>query len=275
VSVRRGFALIMAVVASSTVMVGAAATNAHAASTKICVALVVDGRSLGSNVSTSCAKVSKGSTGIDVLQAGGHRVGFRDDGLLCTIDGLPKGGCAGVTASHYWAYFHRAPGASKWIYSSEGASSYEPKDDSTEGWVYDDGKALTPDDVPYAQICKPDVTSTPTPTATRQPTTPTPHATATHHPTSPATATATSTSTSTHTASRRPRTRSHPRHRVTTIGSPLTSTDRPTPSPTSAALAGAVPPPSNHHGLRDLLIGLLVVTALGACAAVRFRRSAR
>ena len=53
----------------------------------------------------------KGATGVDVLEAGGHTVGFRHDGLVCTIDGLPKTGCAAVDDTHYWAYFHRAPGA--------------------------------------------------------------------------------------------------------------------------------------------------------------------
>ncbi len=111
-------------------------------------------RSIGSDVSTTCAKVPKGATGVDVLQAGGHTIGFRNDGLVCTIDGLPKSGCAGVDDTHYWAYFHRAPGATKWIYSSEGPATYQPANDSTEGWVYDNGKALTPENVPYDQICK-------------------------------------------------------------------------------------------------------------------------
>jgi hypothetical protein len=261
---RRGLALVMTVAALATVVTGAAAATAGAsAKPTICVALVVDARSIGSDVSTSCAKVPKGATGIDVLEAGGHRVGFRSDGLLCTIDGLPKGGCADVNDTHYWAYFHRSPGATKWTYSSEGASTYQPVNDSTEGWVYDNGTALTPENVPYAQICKP--TAKPTPTATATPThvahSPTPTPTPTPRPSkSPAGRH--------HSAS--PTARPTPTTRAVAATSPSLS---PSPSTTSAALAGAVPPPSNHHGWLDLLIGLVVVAAIGISAAVRFRRA--
>src|SRR5581483_730534 len=158
---RRVALLLVTVLATATGGLGVTAARAASASSdttspKICVALVVDGRSLGSDVSTACAKVSKGSTGVDVLQAAGHRVTFRNDGLLCTIDGLPKSGCSDVDDSHYWAYFHRAPGSHSWVYSNEGPSTYQPANDSTDGWVYDNGKALKPDNVPYSKICKPE-----------------------------------------------------------------------------------------------------------------------
>src|SRR4051812_32541709 len=143
---RRIALLLVTALAAATGSLGATsarATGSTAASGHtICVALVVDGRSLGSNVSTSCAKVSKGSTGVDVLRAAGHRLTFRNDGLVCAIDGLPKGGCSGVDENHYWAYFHRAPGSTTWSYSSEGPSTYQPANASTDGWVYDDGNAL-------------------------------------------------------------------------------------------------------------------------------------
>jgi hypothetical protein len=261
---RRGLALVMTVVALATVTTSAAAATslkpaAVAAKPTICVALVVDGRALGSDVSTSCARVPKGSTGLDVLEAGGHRVAFRNDGLLCTIDGLPKSGCAAVDDSHYWAYFHRAPGATKWVYSSEGAATYQPVNDSTEGWVYDDGKALTPENVPYAQICKAEASPSPTDTPTHTTTTPTGH---------PASTTPTPSATPTRHRSKQPR-------HSTTPSAPAVVATSASASTTSAALAGAVPPPSNHHGSRDLLIGVAIVVILGIAAAVRFRRSAR
>jgi hypothetical protein len=268
---RRGLALVMTLLASATVMTSAAAATAAAKPT-ICVALVVDGRAIGSDVSTTCAKVSKGATGVDVLQAGGHTVGFRSDGLLCTIDGLPKGGCATVDDSHYWAYFHRSPGATRWVYSNEGASTYQPVNDSTDGWVYDNGKARTPENIRYAQICKHEVPSTPAPTPTTprpthtssaaaSPTRP-PHPASTTHPPSP-TPTATT---------------SHRRHHATSTAptqSAVVVSPAPSVSPTNAALAGAVTPPPSHHGWLGLLIGVVVVGGLGAAAAVRFRRSAR
>ncbi|HEX3825150.1 MAG TPA: hypothetical protein VHV79_11860 [Mycobacteriales bacterium] len=274
-SARRGLALVLAVLASATVMTSATAATlpaAPSAKPTICVALVVDGRALGSNVKTTCAKVAKGATGIDVLHAGGHTVGFRSDGLLCTIDGLPKSGCASIDDTHYWAYFHRAPGTTKWVYSSEGASTYQPANDSTEGWVYDDGKPLTPDNVAYAAICKPKPkTSTkPSPTSSRSPA-PTPS----HHPASaPATTAATPIATGTAPASPK---RHHHRPAALAITQPSTTSPSPTKtlSPTSAALAGGVKPASNHHGWLDLLLGLIIVAALGISAAARFRRSAR
>jgi hypothetical protein len=274
---RHGLALVLTVAAlataqaSATVALGSAATAApHAAradaATTICVALVVDGRALGSDVSTSCATVAKGATGVDVLQAGGHTVGFRSDGLLCTIDGLPKGGCESVNDTHYWAYFHRAPGSTKWVYSTEGASSYEPANDSTEGWVYDNGTALTPQNVPYAQICKPKATPSPTPHPSD---TPTSHRTAA----APTQTSSPPTTKPTPTASRHRRS-PQPRKTASSAAQVAVKASA-SPATTSGALAGAVAPASNHHGWLDLLIGLAVVVALGAAAAVRFRRSER
>jgi cell division septation protein DedD len=280
-TLRRVLALVMTAVAVMT-SAGAAMAAAPAApsSTKQCVALVVDGRALGSDVSTSCVTVRRDATGVDVLQAAGHTVGFRNDGLLCTIDGLPKTGCTDIDDSHYWAYFHRAPGSTHWVYSSEGASTYEPESDSTEGWVYDNGKALTPENVPFAQICRCQPAPSPTPThaVTHSPT-PKPPTSPTHHPTPSATPTPTPTPT-TVTPSPTP-SKTHParrRHRPSSVTSLLTATitatprPAPTPSPTSVALAGAVTPPSNGHGLVDLLVVLIIVAALGTAAALRSRR---
>jgi hypothetical protein len=258
---RRGLALAMTVAALATVVTSSAAATATTAASKptICVALVVDARSIRSDVSTSCAKVPKGATGIDVLEAAGHRVGFRNDGLLCTIDGLPKSGCSDVSDTHYWAYFHRAPGATKWTYSSEGASTYQPVNRSTDGWVYDNGSALTPENVPYSQICTTKATSKPTATPT------------------PPTSSPTQTPTPTPRASK---SRPAPHHTKAPPVSPTPTTGvvaatSPSPSTTSAILAGALPPPSNRHGWLDLLIGLIVVAVLGVSAAVRFRRARR
>jgi hypothetical protein len=269
-SARRGVALVMMVVALATVSTSAAAATATTGSAKptICVALVVDGRALGSDVSTSCATVPKGATGIDVLQAGGHTVGFRSDGLLCTIDGLPKSGCRGVDDTHYWAYFHRAPGKTSWAYSAEGASSYQPVNDATEGWVYDDGKALTPENVPYAQICKTEPKPSPTPSHSLNP--PPSQAPTSAPATKPAAPRPTATATSVK--------RHHHRASGLRVSSPSTTISlapTPTVSSTSAALVGAVKPASNRHGWLDLLIGLIIVAALGVSAIARFRRSAR
>jgi hypothetical protein len=289
-NLRRGLALGMTAVALATVIPSAAAagsshagsshagsshagsshaTPSHAASSQtkktICVALIVDGRSLGSNVRTDCAKVPPGSTGIDVLQAAGHSVGFRSDGLLCTIDGLPKTGCAAVNDTHYWAYFHRAPGTTAWTYSSEGASTYQPKNDSTEGWVYDNGKTLTPKNVPYAQICPPTTSASPTPTATA-----TAQATKTA-----ASAAASSPASRPATASARPHHTVRPKHAKAshpTTPAPLLTTTKPA---SSARLVGGSSPSPQRHPWIGLGIGLVVVLLLGGLAAWRFRRTER
>lgn len=255
--------------------------GAQAASAKICVALVVDARSIGSDVSTSCAKVAKGSTGVQVLQAAGHSLAFRSDGLLCTIDGLPKSGCSAVDDTHFWAYWHRAPGSTTWTYSSEGAATYEPVNASTEGWVYDNGTKISPQNVPYAKICtasaKPSPKATPTPTPSRKAShSPQPHVSGPPGPsTSPKPRTSASTS-------------PHPTrngHRPGSGHSTPPASIRPTPdasaslgatpttSPSSVILAGgSASSGSGGHGVLDLVLVLAVVTVLGAGAVVATRR---
>jgi hypothetical protein len=263
---------------------GSGAAGATAATTKgtICVALVVDDRAFGGGVYTDCAKVPKGSTGVDVLDAAGHTVGFRSDGLICTIDGLPKGGCGAVDDSHYWAYFHRAPGATSWTYSTEGPSTYRPVNNSAEGWVYDDGSATVPDNVPQSAICtrtKPSPTPSPTPTRTRgtggrRPTS-TPHQRATSPtPTSTPSPTAT---THRHTTRHRHRgTSDSSRHASTQPRARTSPSAGPSTGSTAVALSDTGPPAaSGGSHLLGLVLGLLVVAGLGAFAAVRFRRAGR
>jgi hypothetical protein len=283
---RRAALLLVTVLATATGGLGATAaratsTSSTAASQKICVALVVDGRSLGSNVSTSCAKIAKGSTGVDVLQTAGHRLTFRNDGLLCTIDGLPKTGCSDVDDSHYWAYFHRAPGSSNWVYSSEGPSTYKPANDATDGWVYDDGTSRKPDNVPYSKICKPDPEPTPSPTAThhrspRPKQSPSPHQPSTgNHNSAPSTSPSHSTSRShrPHHRARHHKSKSH-HHHNRYAGSTRSVAVGPASSPSSAALVGGSPPgSSSNHDWLAIVIGLVVIAALGGLAALRFRRS--
>jgi hypothetical protein len=287
---RRGLAPAIALLASASAVTGAAAAGASGAAAAvtsshptICVALVVDARSIGSDVSTSCAKVPKGASGLAVLQAGGHRVSFRGDGLLCTIDGLPKTGCAGIDDSHYWAYFHRAPGSTKWAYSSEGPASYQPVNDSTEGWVYDNGKALTPENVPYRRICT--TAATPTASASSSPSVkpssavPTALPTHTSRPASSPHATVASTpATHSHSPSASGRHRSH-QPAVAAVATSPAGTDLPSsgpsPLPSSVQLTGGTDTSSHGSGRLGLLLGALVVAALGVAAYLRSRRSPR
>jgi hypothetical protein len=159
-------AAVVAVLAGSTVAAGVtAARSAHAADT-ICVALVVDFGDLGAGVDSDCVTVPDGSSGEDVLRAR-HTLGFRPNqpGFVCTIDGWPHEGCSASNGEHYWAYFHRAPGSSAWTYSTAGASGYQPRNSSTEGWVWLTRKDQTPADVAFSSICKTTASPTPKPTS--------------------------------------------------------------------------------------------------------------
>jgi hypothetical protein len=121
----------------------------------ICVGLLVDASRLGAGVATDCATVPKGSTGADVLDAAGHHLTVCRDGIIGEIDGRPEDGCATKDSTHYWAYWHRSPGSDEWTYSTEGASTYEPPNESTEGWVWQDGGAQNepPPATSYRRIC--------------------------------------------------------------------------------------------------------------------------
>lgn len=144
------------------------ARAARPASGTICVALVVDFTTLGGSVESGCETVPKGSTGTDVLQSAGHRLTICSDGIIGAVDGRPADGCRTKDSTHYWSYWHRAPGSSRWVYSSEGAGSYEPANASTDGWIWQDGGSTNqaPAAVPYDEICRPSPSPSPSPAAT-------------------------------------------------------------------------------------------------------------
>jgi hypothetical protein len=147
----------------------AAATGGRAPET-ICVGLVIDAHTLDAGVSATCVNVKDGTTGTGVLEAAGHKLTFRGDGLLCTIDGLPETGCNRVDDLHFWSYYHRAPDAANWSYATDNMSTYEPDNRATEGWAYSNGTKERPQNIPAADICdgllKPAATPTPTPRKT-------------------------------------------------------------------------------------------------------------
>ena len=146
---------------------------ARAATQPICVGVVVDFADLGGGTDASCAKVPAGSSGSEVLTAAGHRVTFDPrygDDFVCAIDGEPAGGCDSVDSSHFWAYYHRAPGSTAWHYSAEGPGTYEPADGSSEGWIYNDGQdpPPVPPDVGYRSMCPQTASPAPSPTPTHR-----------------------------------------------------------------------------------------------------------
>lgn len=224
----------------------------------ICVGLVVDARSLDGPMSATCTTVPDGSTGYDVLRAAGHTVGFRSDGLICTIDNRPSDGCAATDAMHYWAYFHREPNSTSWSYSNEGATTYKPENGETEGWVWRDGDTAKPQNVPYSTICP--QTASPTPS-------PTPRPSVTHA--------AAPTATSTTSATAQPSEAAHHVkrhvHRRATTASP-SPTSAPTSSPPVAVAAVNSQPNDGSGPPWGLIVGAVAVVGLGSAATLRWRR---
>jgi hypothetical protein len=263
--------------AGSAVAVGVPVSTAHAADS-ICVALVVDFADLGNGVDTNCAKVPAGSSGEDVLRAAGHTLGFRptQPGFVCTIDGWPREGCSASNGDHYWAYFHRAPGSSSWVYSTSGASGYRPADNSTEGWVWQTRDDQTPADVAFSSIC---TTTTAGPTPAPRRSTAASGSKTRSRPAARTTATATATASGpaaeqpTGDAAKAPRSRAK-----------ASRSSSPEPDRTAAPVASTDPPDAvADSALTDgdgdgsppfgLLAGGVVVGGLGIAAAVRARRN--
>jgi hypothetical protein len=233
-----------------------------AAATTICVGLVVDARPLGGPVSADCATVPGGSTGYDVLRAAGHTVGFRHDGLICTIDNRPADGCAATDAQHYWAYFHRKPQSSSWSYSNEGATTYQPDNGATEGWVWRNGDSATPKDVPYTTICP--KTASPTPRPSSPPPSASAQPTRSAHPQPVARTTKTTSPTA---ATRRS---SHQRRSERRTTPPAVD---PSPTSTAATVAAITSKPGNGSSGPPwgLIAGAAVIAVFGGAAAGRWR----
>jgi hypothetical protein len=222
---------------------------------RICVALVVDFGSLGGGVDSTCASVRRGATGYDVLTAGGHRFVICSNGVLGNIDGKPADGCTEKNDSeHFWSYWHRAPGASAWTYSTEGGGSYQPANASTEGWHW---MKSPPRNVPYGDICTPSPSASPSPSrspASGKPAGPTPTA---------------------HDVSGRPRpiarARPDPSPSPATAAAPAPS---PTPTPAPTTTAVAEPAHGATGGTSPYVLGGVVggIALLGGAALARMRR---
>ncbi len=110
-----------------------------------------------------CLKVRQGSSGADVLAdvATAERLpapSYATNGLLCTIDGYPHGGCgASSSASYaYWSYWR---GGTAWTYSLVGPSEETVAAGDVEGWRWQPGGAGSSTDPPpgapsrYAAAC--------------------------------------------------------------------------------------------------------------------------
>jgi hypothetical protein len=131
--------------ASSSETASATVGTAGACSGGKGVTVAVDLTHFGKGFRVRCAPTAP-ATGIDALrQAGFTVVGTKKAGLafVCRINGLPtkaKDACIDTPPlTAYWAYYHAAPGATTWSYSTVGAASYHPVQGSIEGWAFGAG----------------------------------------------------------------------------------------------------------------------------------------
>jgi hypothetical protein len=235
--------------------------------------VVVDARLAGGPLRAACAKGDPAS-GLAALTKAGFSYAFlpRQPGEVCQIDALPA--CARTSTTTYWSYWHRAKGSSRWVYSTEGAATYDPAPGSTEAWVWQEGGKRQPPDLSFGSIC-PAASSAPSPTPSQHRTmTPTATTTATPmgatRPTSaeestPATAGATG----------------HPRGGSMGTRSPTATPTTSSGTTTSAVTAtdGAASQPheagSSGPSWRGTAVALVAIALLGAGAVARFRRSGR
>jgi hypothetical protein len=250
-----------------------AAAPAYAA-TAPCVAVVVDARLAGGPLHAACAKGDP-TSGLAALTKAGFSYAFlpRQPGEVCQIDALPA--CSRTSTTTYWSYWHRAKGSSRWVYSTEGAATFDPAPGSTEAWVWQEGGKRQPPDLSFRSIC-PAAASAPGPTPSQHRTT-TPTVTATTTPMGATRPTSAEASTPTRTgATGHPRGGSMGTH--STPSGPATPDDI-TSSARSTASAATAPQPgeaaSSGPSWRGTAVALVAIALLGAGAVARFRRTNR
>jgi hypothetical protein len=250
------------------------------AATAPCVAVVVDARLAGGPLRTACAKGDP-SSGLAALTKAGFSYAFlpQQPGEVCQIDAMPA--CTRTSTTTYWSYWHRAKGSSHWVYSTEGAATFDPAPGSTEAWVWQEGGKRQPPDLSFRSIC-PATTSSPSPSPS-QPNTATPTATATATPMGATRATSgESTTSATAGATGHPRGGSMGTHSPTAPGPTAPGTTTPgttTSSSGTTTSAAAAPRPqqasTSGPSWRGTAVALVAIALLAAGAVARFRRSGR
>jgi hypothetical protein len=121
------------------------------------VAIVIAGHGV------ACVSWHSGITGDEILNDVATVKYRPSDGLITSIDGTPKNNVADET--HYWSYWHNT--GAGWAYSTVGASAYQPKAGTVEGWRFINGSstASPPRTRSYASICQSTAVVAPAPSA--------------------------------------------------------------------------------------------------------------
>jgi hypothetical protein len=133
-------------------VLGPTAPVPAAAATRPCVGMIVDSRLAGGSLRTACATGDPRS-GLAALTAAGFSYAFvpRQPGQVCQIDSFPE--CSRNGSDTYWSYWHRAKGTGRWVYSGEGAATYDPEPGDTEAWVWQEGGKRPPPDIAFGTLC--------------------------------------------------------------------------------------------------------------------------
>ncbi len=141
---------VVAVAVSTAAVGGLAVATAPSASAAACtsttgVTVVVDFGVLGGGVLTRCAPGDP-TSGLTALSGAGYTYAFvpRFPGFVCQINVKPNP-CNGGPSTAYWSYWH-APRKGTWTYSTAGAGSYNPAQNTVEGWAFGAGTkpSITP-----------------------------------------------------------------------------------------------------------------------------------
>jgi hypothetical protein len=252
-------------------VLGPTAPVPAAAATRPCVGMIVDGRLAGGSLRTGCATGDPRS-GLAALTDAGFSYAFvpRQPGQVCQIDGLPE--CSRNGSDTYWSYWHRTKGSHRWVYSGEGAATYDPEPGDTEAWVWQEGGKRPPPDIAFGALCPQAVAADVEPS---DPPMPAPTAKKTTTPTGSGDPQPLPDLTTTPPALKPSKTAS--------TGSPAaTSAEAATPPPTTPA---TTPPPSPNASpvastddgggppWAGLAVGVAVVALLGGAAVARARRT--
>ena len=280
-SVRRGVAALLAPAllggAGSAVAValvlGPTAPVPAAAATRPCVGMVVDGRLAGGSLRTGCAKGDPRS-GLEALTDAGFSYAFvpRQPGQVCQIDGLPE--CSRNGSDTYWSYWHRAKGSHRWVYSNEGAATYDPEPGDTEAWVWQEGGKRLPPDIAFGTLCpqaaaaNADVSDPPLPAATATKTsTPRPSGSGDGEPLPDLTTTPPALKPSPATSTAAPSTTPTPNSPPATLTTATSTEPSPHASPAANTDDDGGPP------WAGLAVGVAAVALLGGAAVARARRT--
>jgi hypothetical protein len=253
-------------------VLGPTAPVPAAAATRPCVGMIVDGRLAGGSLRTGCATGDPRS-GLAALTDAGFSYAFvpRQPGQVCQIDGFPA--CSRNGSDTYWSYWHRAKGSHRWVYSGEGAATYDPDPGDTEAWVWQEGGKRPPPDIAFGTVCpqaaaadlEPSDPPMPAPTA-KKTTTARPTGSGDVEPLPDLTTTP-------------------PALKPSPATSASSTPPTPTAPPTTTTTAATTPPPSPHASpvastddgggppWAGLAVGVAVVALLGGAAVARARRT--